>query len=721
MKKITLFLFISMFPIITFGLTLNPTTFIASNINNLANGTTVNLQAGIYTLNRATLDAWSAGVLGKSNITYARTGSGTVLIKYSGIYQTEMILKNATNLLFENITFENIKVTYDHCINSTMNYLTSTVQNIDPAVDYNTVALLAFNYGDNCTISNCYLKWTYTGFNGKCVKSYRGTNHKFINNAIMGNLRGAYEIFSDISQPKSNVLVQGGYIERQITGGYEDHGVYFHDVSGGVIDGLIAKGWSETGSGGSIKIKNSDDIEVKNCTFFTSGILLRTGDVGSTWQHLENIYIHDNSIISTTASNMSISTYMTPNANYDNPKALVFDNNKIFNDGITVNNNASLFNQYSSRAGKNGGVYGNGYKSSSSISLTSGINNSGNYVLTTPAPTETGSVSFTSPANGASFASGSNVDITTSTTGVFQYVSIKVDGVWVAQDNITPYTFSLTGLTDGTHTIEVYGKLVDDTWATGQIITINILAPPVTYTEKFESLTSKANTWLSNQLDTLDNTLVWNVNAKVESVNRFGTGTSIYFFEGVSGLKSNSFLGGISSFSVQCKDLWNPGVGRKLNLLINGNVVDSIIHTGTETYTFSVNNINIPGNVSIEIKNVELNTVGNNAVGIDNISWTTYSGAAKAPRAVNRGNIISTTEEPNVFPNPFNSDLKIDSASKFSSATLYDLSGKMIINQSLIGKSMIVLSPSYYIAPEGMYILRLNGENGIKTFKIIRK
>ena len=64
----------------------------------------------------------------------------------------------------------------------------------------------------------------------------------------------------------------------------------------------------------------------------------------------------------------------------------------------------------------------------------------------------------------------------------------------------------------------------------------------------------------------------------------------------------------------------------KLEILINGNVVGSMKHTGSEVYTFSVDNINIAGDVVIALKNASglLLSLGltDNNIAIDNISWT---------------------------------------------------------------------------------------------------
>ena len=56
----------------------------------------------------------------------------------------------------------------------------------------------------------------------------------------------------------------------------EDHGIYVWGVAGIVIIGNSISGWSPTASGGSVKIRNGEDITIQNNTFNDSGIMAYT-------------------------------------------------------------------------------------------------------------------------------------------------------------------------------------------------------------------------------------------------------------------------------------------------------------------------------------------------------------------------------------------------------------------------------------------------------------
>ena len=167
-----------------------------------------------------------------------------------------------------------------------------------------------------------------------------------------------------------NIKIIGGTYRRQISSGIEDHGIYLHDLSGAVVDGVTISGFTPDSSGGSIKIKNAHDMEVKNCDFSDSGVLLRIE--AKTWIHLYNIWIHDNEI---TASGETPISMWTPDYN---PKAIVIENNCFPLGALKITSNPTEVNKYNSLAKKNGGVYNNAI--AKEMNLKSGINQSGNFI-----------------------------------------------------------------------------------------------------------------------------------------------------------------------------------------------------------------------------------------------------------------------------------------------------------------------------------------------------
>lgn len=982
-------------PISLYAITLSPSTFTVSNLLNIDDGTVVYLDSGTYVIDEALIKAWEDGVRGTFNVTFTNANGTAIIDANSFAEQVEASFENCDNLTIENITLKNIKLGFWKCTNSTFNNITSKEQKFilpsgADAKEYGKMqSLLSIGHGDNCTIKNCDLEMTFSGFSCKVIKSYRGTNHKFLNNTIRGNLQSAYEIWSNESELTNDIagysgaLVKGDYIERTVTGGNEDHGIYFHDVSDAMIDSVTIIGWSATASGGAVKIKNSNNVEVKNCIFYTSGILLRTGFEG--WQHCSNIYIHDNEI----HGEMAISTYMTPDAGYDNPEALVFEDNMIYDDEIKVQYDASLFNQYCSRAGKNGGVYNNGTKLG--LNLTSGINNTGNYIISSLVSATGVSISpsnvalnvgdttyinkTVSPANttdqtviwssgnpsvakvnsigsvlalseGTTFIKaitidGAYKDSTEITVNAISVTNVSlnknsaildINQTLTLQDSIAPsnatnksvYWFSseptvasvnvfgiVSALSEGTTSI--YVKTQDGEFKDTCFITVN---PPVSvsgvtvspsiaeiYTGQTMKLmgaiapdtaTDKSVTWVSNDTtvaivdesglvsavaegvaniavttndggysDTCkvivtslngeaiytetfekmpfvgewgngasyvgDNDFEWTLWGKGYDLVKYSFDTTNYIYLGLFdkdqniGISSGTIPGGISSFSVQCRDIWSVGVERNIQLLINGVIVGSMEHTGEEIYEFNVDSINKPGDITIAINNVSPYIEGdgeNKFVAFDNITWITYSGPGNSIPEINAqtfsvkencanetivgivqandsdinqtltfsieggnsDNIFIINKESgeikvtdntlldyetttsysltvkvtdsgvfpesstatitvniedvddgtgindklskaiNIYPNPFTSLLIIQLGQKdYNQAKLLDLTGREILSIDINQKGELQLSPSYSVAPAGIYIVQLISFEETRFIKVLRK
>ena len=163
----------------------------------------------------------------------------------------------------------------------------------------------------------------------------------------------------------------------------------------------------------------------------------------------------------------------------------------------------------------------------------------------------------------------------------------------------------------------------------------------------------------------------WTVNAKGVS-GYIDASKGIYFHNSVTGVQSGTISGGIGDFSVQCKDLFSPGNDRVIQLLINGTVVSSFTHNGTEVYTYSVENINIEGNIIIAIRNAS-NTGSNNTLAIDNISWTTYDGTLTVDE------VLTANSKVKLFPNPVKQSLNLSGNLRNSSSmAICDLTGKRI-------------------------------------------
>ncbi len=126
--------------------------------------------------------------------------------------------------------------------------------------------------------------------------------------------------------------------------------------------------------------------------------------------------------------------------------------------------------------------------------------------------------------------------------------------------------------------------------------------------------------------------------------------------------------GGIQSLTATTQ-LKFSGSSNSLNVEINGTLVGTIPYSST-IGTFTINNINVTGNVIIKITN----PVSGNRVAIDDISWTCYSGALSTDE---------TTREKSfsIYPNPVKNNelfVKGENLNKISKAQIFDFSGKLI-------------------------------------------
>lgn len=124
-----------------------------------------------------------------------------------------------------------------------------------------------------------------------------------------------------------------------------------------------------------------------------------------------------------------------------------------------------------------------------------------------------------------------------------------------------------------------------------------------------------------------DNGIEWSVEGK--GVTDYINGSKHIYFQGnpdkprVVAVQSGIISGGIKSFSATAKNLWNPENERKLELIVNEEVVDTFSYKGTDVYNININNINVAGDFTLAIKNVSTDA-GNNTVAIDDMTWEAF-------------------------------------------------------------------------------------------------
>lgn len=84
---------------------------------------------------------------------------------------------------------------------------------------------------------------------------------------------------------------------------------------------------------------------------------------------------------------------------------------------------------------------------------------------------------LTSPLNNQNFDSNSTIGVTSKHIGDYEKVSLYIDGRWAKTDNSAPFSFSRSGLADGTYRIKLLGKKRTGQWVWSNESTITIGQP----------------------------------------------------------------------------------------------------------------------------------------------------------------------------------------------------------------------------------------------------
>jgi hypothetical protein len=170
--------------------------------------------------------------------------------------------------------------------------------------------------------------------------------------------------------------------------------------------------------------------------------------------------------------------------------------------------------------------------------------------------------------------------------------------------------------------------------------TLTVTAPPICGSESF----TNSNTSSTNYTDgsyTGDNGVTWSyIKSRSDAGYQItGSGIMLQDLSNKSKITSASVVGGIGNFTCKLLKAFTGAGNRQVELFINGvSYGTSIAWDNTAVQTFSVNNINIGGNVIVEIRN---NTA--KQVTVDDISWTCYTSCAPIVTSPTAASITATT------------------------------------------------------------------------------
>ncbi|HEY5534331.1 MAG TPA: T9SS type A sorting domain-containing protein [Ignavibacteria bacterium] len=155
-----------------------------------------------------------------------------------------------------------------------------------------------------------------------------------------------------------------------------------------------------------------------------------------------------------------------------------------------------------------------------------------------------------------------------------------------------------------------------------------------------------------------DNSVVWTyVQSRDESSYGItGKGIMLRYNTGNSKVTSSSVSGGIGNFTCSLRKAFSGAGNRQVELFINGvSKGSSIAWDNTTVQTFTVNNINVAGSITIEIRDITAYQVI-----VDDISWTGYTpndqtSIVGAPSTqISASNIASTSTSSGSAVNVFN-------------------------------------------------------------------
>lgn len=155
-----------------------------------------------------------------------------------------------------------------------------------------------------------------------------------------------------------------------------------------------------------------------------------------------------------------------------------------------------------------------------------------------------------------------------------------------------------------------------------------------------------------------------------------------------SRILSEPVAGGIGNFSVQMRKAYTGAGDRQLALYVNDNLIaESITFGGTQgaddtVHEFVVNGVNVPGEVVIELRNIQGGTQ-NRQVTIDNISWTEYGSGMQF--------VSNPTFNPPAghYVDPIDVEISTDTA---NATIYYTLDGSIPSDQSTLYVGVIPIS-----------------------------
>lgn len=253
-------------------------------------GQSIFLPKGVYLINTLRLKS-NITMIG-ADATIKSSLSSQLLIKFVSGNSNNLVHLTFDSIDFIDIGFE-LVATKKFTINNVVfkNCVFEDTTNIGNKTYY-----IQLSHLENVLIENCKFKRNFINNSNWGVRLYKDHYVTIQNSEFWGYFKTAINVFGSFKDKKGqypinsrnkNIIIKNNKIER--INGYsvlknksievnyaEDHGIYVWGVAGIVIIGNSISGWSPTASGGSVKIRNGEDITIQNNTFNDSGIMAYT-------------------------------------------------------------------------------------------------------------------------------------------------------------------------------------------------------------------------------------------------------------------------------------------------------------------------------------------------------------------------------------------------------------------------------------------------------------
>jgi endonuclease I len=160
-------------------------------------------------------------------------------------------------------------------------------------------------------------------------------------------------------------------------------------------------------------------------------------------------------------------------------------------------------------------------------------------------------------------------------------------------------------------------------------------------------------------------------------------------------LSSSTISGGIGSLTITSKVMFSGNNG-SFKLFINGVEKGTIPYTSSATTT-TISNINVSGNVIISIQS---NSITDNRIGFDDLSWTCYNDLATAE---------TNTDTFSIYPNPVKNNMlfvKSKNLNKINKVEIYNTNGILVqvAEKPFFNKNYLILKN----LPKGVYLAKFD-------------